>query len=223
MEITKKILDKNDYGWIMKEVKYIILHHTWTNTNYKNVETYFDKDEVYASSHYIIWKKWEIDQLVPLENVARHAGKSSWDWIQWLNSCSIWIEVNSDWYDFTDIQRKNTTDLVLYLMKKFNIPAKNVLRHKDIAPNRKWDIWENFYKKWIYKGIKIYSDYQKLLNINSMAMWFYENHFKDWSCQWKSRVLNDIDKFIKETEWNHRELIHWILIMIERAIDESKK
>jgi N-acetyl-anhydromuramyl-L-alanine amidase AmpD len=44
-------------------------------------------------------------------------------------------------------------------MAVFKIPAQNVLRHKDIAPSRKWDIADTF---WNGK-FKTWTEFQKAL------------------------------------------------------------
>ena len=48
-------------------------------------------------------------------------------------------------------------------MKDNNIPPSNVLRHEHIAPDRKWDVWPEFYKP--YGNWK---DFQDLLSKDTM-------------------------------------------------------
>lgn len=44
-------------------------------------------------------------------------------------------------------------------MAVYKIPGRNVLRHKDIAPGRKWDISDTFWKI----DLKEFSEYQDSL------------------------------------------------------------
>lgn len=146
MNIKQNILDTKDYWGNLKELKFIIIHHTGSGWTVKGDIDYFDKEKVYLSSHYITATNWEIIQLVPDDKVAWHCWISEWWKLKNLNDYSIWIEVDSNWTDFTQEQIKATWELVVFLCNKYNIPKENVLRHKDIAPTRKWDVWDNFWK-----------------------------------------------------------------------------
>lgn len=58
---------------------------------------------------------------------------------------------------FTKEQKETVRALVGHLMAVFNIPAENVLRHRDIAPKRKTDVADSFWK------ISSWDEYQKTL------------------------------------------------------------
>lgn len=49
-------------------------------------------------------------------------------------------------------------------MAVYKIPGRNVLRHKDVAPNRKWDIADTFWKI----NRKEWSEYQDSLIPNKV-------------------------------------------------------
>jgi len=189
MNIIEKLLDNWNYTKWRKEYKYIIVHHTWTKTSWENIYNYFNKSNVYASSHYLISKKWEIIRLVNDYDTAWHCWVSQRKEDINLNDKSIWIEVNSDWFEFNDLQRDSTKELIVYLMKKYWITSDRVLRHKDIAPKRKWDIWENFYN-------------EKYVN-----WWAYQNMLKE--------EVNNINKvnpgttYIKLLKWLIKK--HWLM------------
>lgn len=95
----------------------------------------------HVSSHYIIGREGTIYQLVQEKNVSFHAGKSSLpDGRVVVNSCSIGIElVDSIGDSPTEVQIESLTALVKDIQSRYTI--KYVLRHSDIAPNRKTDPW----------------------------------------------------------------------------------
>ena len=61
-----------------------------------------------------------------------------------MNMYSIWIEVISDGYIYTEAQKVAVRKLIMDLMEKYSIQFPSVLRHADIT-TRKRDIWPNFY------------------------------------------------------------------------------
>lgn len=113
------------------------------------VSSHFLVPQVKTESHYPIFN------LVPTNNKARHAGVSNWKETSTFNNCSIGIEFHSpnyacalqfqagecalDWFhfeEFTEAQIDAGIQLILSLMKKYNIKPENVLGHSDIAPYR---------------------------------------------------------------------------------------
>lgn len=166
--------EKNPKGL---EPKLIIVHHTASTASDESNVKYLNKvDQI--SCHFMVGQSGKIWQVMDLDRIAYHAGvdvsvlnlplkNNSLNW------CSIGIEVNSDGYNFTDVQRKAVEELIVMLMKQYQINSDHVLRHADIAPDRKWDIGENFYKK---HGI--WAAYQKHLhniaNPNEVSMWARE-------------------------------------------------
>ena len=105
-----------------------------------------------VSSHYIISRNGKIFRLVDDKNVSFQAGKSCLpDGQTSVNQCSIGIEIISsdDPLDKpTEKQLKSLTALVKNIKKHY--PVKYILRHSDIAPERKtdpWNLnWEEFMK-----------------------------------------------------------------------------
>lgn len=183
MEIIKNHLDKHSYWGELKEVKYIIVHHTWTKTwiTWRNIRNYFNKKNVYVSAHFWIDKKWIIEESVPETNKAWHCWESKRNWEENLNNCTIWIEVVSNGKEYKKEQIKATKELILMLMDKYWLGCFDVLRHADISEWRKWDIWPNFYinqwfKTWkeytssfaieesLLKNIKVYKEIKDIFN-----------------------------------------------------------
>lgn len=141
---------------------YIIVHHTAWGT-YKSNLTLLSTGLRAASVHYVVWSNAEVGKIWEDSDILWHAGESRWaghvDKYWSFSSFSIGIEVVSDGYLYSDVQRAKTKELVLYLMQKYWIPKENVLRHADIthaksmqwvlwdwvAKARKWDVWQNFW------------------------------------------------------------------------------
>jgi N-acetyl-anhydromuramyl-L-alanine amidase AmpD len=155
---------KKSWGTNAKE--YILLHHTGSTAPAENNARFLAWNPIQASCHYVVGELGEIFKIGKDDDILWHAGKSSWDGKTNLNKCSIGIEINSDGSKFTDIQRASVKELIKDLMKKYNIPAKNVIRHRDASPDRKWDVGNNFWNN----EYKSYSDYQKSLEIIPPSM-----------------------------------------------------
>jgi AmpD protein len=103
-----------------------------------------------VSAHYIIprsiyEKQTDMIALVKHEEVAYHAGDSSWTvngvTRSNINNYSIGIELEGDGnaIEYTDFQYDRLTKLVKELMQKYNITDANIVGHEDIAPGRKTD------------------------------------------------------------------------------------
>lgn len=128
--------------------EYIIVHHTASNLSSPdvNVVKYLANSPAEVSCHYVVGRDWEVYILASDDKITRHAGQSVWNGRANMNRFSIGIEVISDWYSFTEQQKEATKLLIQDLLKKYNLPVTNVLRHADIAPKRKRDIGEKFYE-----------------------------------------------------------------------------
>jgi len=98
-----------------------------------------------VAAHYLIDRQGMVYQTVPDLAIAYHAGLSQMpapDKRTNINDFSIGIEViNTKTESPTEAQYQSLAQLVKYLQKEYNIPAKNILGHKDIAPGRKTDPW----------------------------------------------------------------------------------
>ena len=159
MNIHTSINNENNPTRALGDIKSVTLHHTGTNADSMN---YLNRTD-YISTHYLVKKNGEIWQLMENNRIAYHAGVSEWHSLEAkgnsLNWCTVGIEVESDGYDFNEKQKSSTKELILFLMDLYNIPADLVLRHKDIAPSRKWDIGESF-----YAPLNSWGEYQLTLN-----------------------------------------------------------
>lgn len=131
--LDKKFIDYFDIAPKWREIDFIILHHIEAKSANHAIEmlkTY------QVSSHFLIDEEGAIFNLVDENNIAYHAGVSFWNGCESLNKNSIGIEfVNKNVLKqpFNKIQLQSGVILCKYLMSKYNIAAKNIIGHSDIA------------------------------------------------------------------------------------------
>jgi N-acetyl-anhydromuramyl-L-alanine amidase AmpD len=111
-----------------------------------------------VSIHYYIDKAGTISRMVDDANIAWHAGQSTWvvdgeqiDYASGCNPVSLGIELENlnDGNDpYPQAQYDAALWLVRHLVATYNIPRGQLVRHLDIAPQRKTDPrafpWEQF-------------------------------------------------------------------------------
>jgi N-acetylmuramoyl-L-alanine amidase len=104
-----------------------------------------------VSPHYLIDREGNIYKLTEEKNIAYHAGVSCLpDGTSGVNSRSIGIEIITSLDEAPSaIQIDATVKLVKYLLEKY--PVKYVLRHSDIAPDRKTDPWNMDWEAFIVR------------------------------------------------------------------------
>lgn len=134
--------DKNDTG----RIKYIVIHYFGGLASALNLAKYWARTYAGASAHYAIGHAGEVFQIVEDDDVAWHCGTSgAYRHATCRNSNSIGIEMavkkkdtstqkatDKDWY-FTPETVAAAVELTRQLMKKYNIPAENVIRHYDVT------------------------------------------------------------------------------------------
>ena len=124
-----------------RKVKFIVLHATASSTTESAVRWMKDPSSK-VSAHYVIGKDGSVVQMVDLDNIAWHAGKSEWKGEKNVNGCSVAIElVNKDdgTEQYSDAQVSACLTITNALCTYYGIDGDGVIRHKDIAPNRKHD------------------------------------------------------------------------------------
>ena len=109
--------------------------------NYAAHETFKDLEELRVSSHLFIRRSGKVIQFVPFNKKAWHAGKSNYKGRENFNEFSIGIELEGSVDDvFTDNQYHRLKIVIQELKELYpSIKDSNILRHSDIAPNRKKD------------------------------------------------------------------------------------
>ncbi len=132
------------------DIDTIVLHHTASNNVQGDLNALTKPNgDKSVSAHYLIGKDGTIYHLVDDKMTAWHAGKSSLrgDTSPSVNNRSIGIEITNDGSGktpFTEAQYRALEQLVPYLAKTYNVPMKNILGHRDVAPGRKVDPADNF-------------------------------------------------------------------------------
>ncbi|MEP4804275.1 MAG: N-acetylmuramoyl-L-alanine amidase, partial [Hyphomicrobiales bacterium] len=102
-----------------------------------------------VSCHYFVHQDGRVLQLVSECARAWHAGLSSWQGLEDINSHSIGIEIanpghNHGYRKFPQVQIDQVKELCSDLLMRHQIKAQHVLAHSDIAPERKEDPGELF-------------------------------------------------------------------------------
>ncbi len=102
-----------------------------------------------VSSHYVVDEDGTMLCLVAEQRRAWHAGISWWRGHKGLNDRSIGIEMVNPGHefgyrDFPVLQLAAVCDLCLSILSRHAVPARNIVAHSDVAPDRKQDPGELF-------------------------------------------------------------------------------
>jgi N-acetylmuramoyl-L-alanine amidase len=129
-------------------VDMLILHYTGMKTAQAAIARLRDPAAA-VSAHYVVDEDGAVLRLVPEDRRAWHAGISHWRGHGALNARSIGIEVvnpGHEWgyRDFPVLQLAALCDLCIGIVARHKIPARNVVGHSDVAPDRKEDPGERF-------------------------------------------------------------------------------
>jgi N-acetylmuramoyl-L-alanine amidase len=129
-------------------VDMLILHYTGMR-NGKDAIARLRDPVARVSSHYVVEEDGAVFRLVPEERRAWHAGVSHWRGNALLNGRSIGIEIVNPGHEFgyrpfPALQMAAVCDLCLEILSRHPIPARNVVAHSDVAPDRKEDPGELF-------------------------------------------------------------------------------
>ena len=138
--VINKLLTKINYRNTndLNRIKYIVIHYVGATGGAEDNCHYFHSVNRGASAHYFVGHEGEIWQCVDDADVAWHCGDDKY----WHDTCrndnSIGIEMccrknaSGVWY-FEDVTVASTIELTKELMKKYKIPAENVIRHYDVT------------------------------------------------------------------------------------------
>ena len=126
----------------------LLLHYTGMTSTEIAMERLRDP-AAKLSSHYVIDESGTILQLVPEARRAWHAGLSSWEGENDINSRSIGIEIGNPGHsyaypDFPEVQIAAVIALCRDIVARRRIRPDRVLAHSDVAPQRKCDPGEKF-------------------------------------------------------------------------------
>jgi N-acetylmuramoyl-L-alanine amidase len=129
-------------------VDMLVLHYTGMKTGAEALARLCDP-VAKVSSHYLVEEDGTVYALVEEQNRAWHAGVSYWRGVRGLNDSSVGVEIVNPGHDwgyraFPDVQMAAVVKLSLAIIGRHRIPARNVVAHSDIAPDRKQDPGELF-------------------------------------------------------------------------------
>jgi len=129
-------------------VDILILHYTGTQIAQAAIDRLRDPAAL-ASCHYVVDEDGSVLRMVPEERRAWHTGISYWRGHTGLNDRSVGIEVvnpGHEWgyHDFPVLQLAAVCDLCLSVLSRHPIPARNIVGHSDVTPDRAQDPGEKF-------------------------------------------------------------------------------
>lgn len=144
-------------------VDHLVLHYTGMESAAAALSRLCDP-EARVSSHYMADEDGTVYALVDEARRAWHAGLSFWRGVSALNDRSVGIEIVNPGHEhgyraFPDAQIAAVGTLCRAILGRHRIPARNVVAHSDIAPDRKEDPGELFPWPWLAgQGIGLWSD-----------------------------------------------------------------
>jgi N-acetylmuramoyl-L-alanine amidase len=144
-------------------VDMLILHYTGMQSAQAAIDRLRDS-VAKVSSHYVVDEDGTVYCLVAEEKRAYHAGISFWRGRRALNDCSIGIEIVNPGHEwgyraFPAMQIDAVKQLCASILSRHAIPARNVVGHSDVAPNRKQDPGELFpWQELAACGIGVWAD-----------------------------------------------------------------
>lgn len=199
-------------------IKYIVIHYVGaTGSALNNVKYYGSTANIGASAHYYVGHALEngaVYQSVNDENCAWHCGSESGKYYHdCRNDSSIGIEMcchkdkNGNWY-FDDITVENAIKLTKELMKKYNIPIENVIRHYDVTHKicpapfvNNESAWENFKSQLVDNTPKI----KELTTVNDIVWELANRGIITNKELWLKKLDEDQDAY-----WLARKSVNYI-------------
>ena len=172
IKINEKLVKYNFSKRTEGKIKYIVIHDTGNKRSGADANAhfnFFNGGDRQSSAHYFVDDK-QILRVVKDSDKSWHCGDGrGLNGITNENSIGVEMCINSDG-DFNKTYL-NALKLTKYLMKKYNIPLENVVRHYDasrkICPNiwkeNNWEKWNRF-KEALNNLYKEQKDYTKNLN-----------------------------------------------------------
>jgi N-acetylmuramoyl-L-alanine amidase len=144
-------------------VEFLVMHYTGMQDAASAIAL-LRSPEAKVSAHYVVDEDGTVYCLVPEDKRAWHAGISYWRGRRALNGASVGIEIVNPGHEwgyraFPEAQMAAVERLSLEILGQHAIPARNVVAHSDIAPNRKQDPGELFdWKRLAASGIGVWTD-----------------------------------------------------------------
>ena len=174
MEIIKDITNTNRTISNNRKIKYLVMHYVGAVSTARNNASYFKNTYRGASAHYFVDDN-EVVQVVEDKDIAWHCGNDIY-YCGARNSNSLSIEMccyrmSNGNLNITADTEARAVELAKELMKKYNIPISNVVRHYDVTRKNcpapfvsDQKRWNNFKKKLQEQSTEEkekYTDYEK--------------------------------------------------------------
>jgi N-acetylmuramoyl-L-alanine amidase len=144
-------------------VDVLVLHYTGMQTGAAALERLCDL-AARVSAHYLVEEDGTIYRLVEEQQRAWHAGVSFWRGARGLNDGSIGIEIVNPGHEwgyraFPPAQMAAVASLCQGILARHAIPARNIVAHSDVAPDRKQDPGELFDWQFLAgQGVGLWTD-----------------------------------------------------------------
>ena len=212
--IKTNLANKGNYGGArsLDSIKYIVIHYTANDGDTdENNGNYFKNNVVESSAHYFVDDD-SITQSVPDNYIAWHCGAKTYKHPVCRNANSIGIEICDDVKNGVIYPSAktiaNAIELTEFLMKKYNIPKANVIRHYDVMGKicpaywsgtpEKDAKWKTEFWNKLNDGVKTMSTTQKNAKINGINtarltddLILYTGKTKTGTNQWGVEVALD--------------------------------
>ena len=127
------------------EPSIILLHYTGMETMQAAKDRLTDP-KIEVSAHYLIDEDGSIDNLVPEDKRAWHAGVSNYRGEENCNDFSIGIELEgADHIPYTEAQYQQLSDCCQALVQHYPLlDSEQITGHCDVSPGRKTDPGDSF-------------------------------------------------------------------------------
>jgi N-acetyl-anhydromuramyl-L-alanine amidase AmpD len=125
--------NRTDSNRTAKTIEAIVIHST--EGRFVGSVRYLEHARSHGSAHFVVSRRGQVVELVPVTDVAWHSGNG------WWNLHSIGIE-HEGWVDrksFTEAQYRASAKLVAYLAHRWGIPLdrRHIIGHNEV-PNPIW-------------------------------------------------------------------------------------
>ena len=117
--------------------------------------SYADLEGVRVSAHLLIERDGNVQQFVPFDQAAWHAGESSWCGRPGCNDYSIGVELEgSVSQSYESAQYLALTGVLYALIEAYpGLSVGNIVGHADVAPGRKFDPGPYFDWRKLYSAV----------------------------------------------------------------------
>lgn len=149
IKMKYKLSNRSNYGSIRQtsNIRYIVIHYTGNDGDTDEGNSiYFLNNVLKTSAHYFVDSD-SVTQTVPDNYIAYHCGAKAYKHKECRNSNSIAIELCDDVKNGviypSEKTIQNALELTNTLMKKYNIPKENIIRHYDVTGKKCPVYWVN--------------------------------------------------------------------------------